>query len=273
MQTVAYRPTVRRSLLALALVACLGTVASAQYPAGTGSAAHDMDDDTAALLLHIQQNHSTLTTLTSLATTLSGQGVSFHDFVHDVENNKNNRTIGETPCEFHYLVRAFFATGDEVTSQWSTLSTDTAFVGLWNTVIGDGAKLAALLLPTNPRLAYLFLKSTESLTHKIDDEAAAILLYLQQNHATETTAISLAQTFANTAAAYHSFCHDVGKCQKPFTGVKAEYAKLQNDMFTLGIELVNRNLIPNDNALFGLTLGLVGYYTAHSGGLLAGGLL
>lgn len=273
MQLVPYRPTVRRSLLALALFACLGTVASAQYPAGTGSVAHDMDDDTAAVLLHIQQNHATMTTLTSLATALFNEADSFHSFVHDVENNRNGRTIGETPCEFHRLVRAFFACNGEVTLQWATLGGDATFVGLWNAAQVTGAKIAALLLPTNPRLAYLYLKSTESVTHDMDDEAAAILLYLQQNHATETNAISLAQKFAATAAAYHSFSHDVGKCNEPFTKVKAEYLQFQFDMFSLGIELVNRGLIPKDAALFTLVLNLVGYYTAHSGGLAAGGLL
>ena len=262
-----------KSLVALMLSVLLGATALAQYPAGTGSAAHDMDDDSAALLLHIQQNHASLTTLTSVATTLAAEALLFHDFVHDVENNQNNRNLSETACEFHRLFRAFFATVDEVTTNWTTLSTDTTFVGLWNTAIGDGATLTSLLLSMNPRQIYLYLKSTEGFTHKMEDEAAAILLHLQQNHATETTAIALAQTFFDSADDYHSFAHDVGKCQKPFTALKAEYLGVQNDMFTLGIELVNKNLIPNDSVLFTMTLDLVGYYTAHTQGLVIAGML
>lgn len=263
-------------LLTLGLFGSQFHAADAQtFAPGTGSASHDLDDASADILLHLQQNHSGLTTVISTTKTLGTESDLFHDFVHDVENMRNNRTIAETPCEFHRLFRAFLDTNDQYTMHWATLSADTTFMAKYNVLVTEGAKLANLLLSVNPRIVYLMTRECEGATHDIDDEAAALLLHLQQNYTAPqyATAVSLAMTFASEADAYHDHLHDVGKCQQPFTSVKAEHTKLMNAMVALAQELYRVGVLPNDRTALGIAQNALMYYLIHTNSAIGGGIL
>lgn len=89
--------------------------------------AHDMDNAATALDAHLQANYigAQYANLLAASAAFQTEADSFHDFYHDLENCRNNRTVSEIPTEYARLVNAALALGTELlqTRVWSTDAT------------------------------------------------------------------------------------------------------------------------------------------------------